>query len=169
MPLFSYDFTEFTWIYRRVIRNLIYVRTTSALRMVKVAGELYPSALAKEAALLHSQGVFRVWWRARCERDAIWVSWCKGNVNEACGTFKWRSPAWPVLCGFLVCQAGGIFSFSQFSWKQRPPYPCRELVRADISLFPAGVSSAVRVLHATEEAERFLLMAFCLPSSKENE
>lgn len=40
MPLFSYDFAKITLIYRRVIRNLIYVRVTDTLHMGGVAGEL---------------------------------------------------------------------------------------------------------------------------------
>lgn len=144
MPLFSYDFTKITLIYRRVIRSLIYVRITSALCMGKVAGDLYQSFLTNEAALLHFQGEFSISWQLLCKITSIWALWCKGNVKEVCCTFKRRSRAWPVLCGFLVCQAGGIFSFSQFSWKQRPPSPGRELCRADISLFPAGGSAALR-------------------------
>lgn len=146
MPLFSYDFTKITLICRRVIRSLIYIRITRALCMGRVAGELYQSVLTNEAALLYFQGVCNISWQLLCKINSIWALWCQGNVNEVPCTFKWRSRAWPALCGFLVCQAGGIFSFSQFSWKQRPPYPCRELLRADISLFPAGTSSAVRVL-----------------------
>lgn len=146
MPLFFYDFTKITLIYRRVIRNLIYVRVTNASCMDGEAGELSWPFWANGAALLRfPRCVSR---RVPCKMSPLGAGWCQGDMNAAPCTFKRRSPAWPVWCGFLVCQAGGIFSFSQFSWKQRAPYPAGA-PGADISPFPAGSGSAVRVLPAT--------------------